>query len=485
MGSDKEIIGEIDAAGIDRIVRAAMKAAKTPGVAVAVVVGDTPAYVQGYGVRELGGDDPVTTSTLFAIGSTTKAFTTTAMGILVDDKKMDWDDPVRKHLPGFRLSDPLADAHVTLRDLVCHRTGLPRHDMLWFGAPWGREEVLRRIGLAKSSASFRAKYQYQNICFLAAGEAVARAAGADSFEALTKARLLDPLGMARTNFSTTDAEAAPDHATGHRDVKNKRKPLPWRNLDNVGPCGSINSCAEDMARWLRFQLAGGVGPDGDRLISEASLRETHTPQMVEALDENFRAMYPDTVQMSYGLGWTVWDYRGGNGIVSHGGAIGGFRAHVALVPRAGIGIAILSNMQSFLPEMTRNALLDHLLGLPAHDWNRAFAKRLKTLEAEQAKREKERKEQRHKKTAPSLPLAAYVGEYEDPAYGTATVTKEKGNLHLSWSSWNARLRHHHHDLFVTTTDEPSFDDNEVLFSLSARGEVASLTLYDVPFPKMK
>lgn len=472
----------MDAAVIDEIARAAMKAAKAPAAAVAVVVGET-VYTQGYGVREVGKADPVTPDTLFAIASATKAFTATAMALLVDAGAMAWDDPVRKHLPEFRLSDPLADAQVTLRDLLCHRTGMPRHDMLWFGSPWDRAEVLRRFGRAKPTASFRALYQYNNICFLAAGEAVARAAGAASYEAFVREHLFAPLGMTGANCSTGDMEKIADRATPYRREKNRLEAVPWRCLDNVGPCGSINAGVNDLARWVRFQLAGGVTPDGRRLLSEATLRETHTPQMVVRADESQRTLYPERVQTSYGLGWSIFDYRGGHRIVSHSGSIGGFRSQVALVPDAGIGIAALVNVPSHFPEMVRNTLIDHLLGLPARDWNRAFAKQLKKSEADQKARRKEKAEKRHRKTAPSRELAAYAGIYEEPAYGTATVTRKGQKLTLAWSSYTATLSHHHFDTFTTATDDPAFKDQEVMFALDAHGDIASLTLLDAVFQK--
>lgn len=466
---------------VDQIVRAALKSTRAPGAAVAVVVGNA-VYVQGYGAKALGKADPVTPDTLFAIASTTKAVTATTLALLVDENKAGWDDPVRKHLPQFRLADPLADAGVTLRDLLCHRTGLPRHDMLWLEAPWDRAEVLRRIGHAKPTAGLREKYQYQNIAFAAAGEAIARAAGAPSWEAFTKARLLDPLGMTRTNFSVTDAQADGDHATGHRDVKHKREAAPWRNLDNVCPCGGINSCARDLARWLQFLLAGGEAPGdsgGPRLLSEAVLNETFAPQIVVPIEEDTRTLYPDTVGMNYALGWTVWDYRGGHKIVSHGGSIGGFRSHVTLLPGRKAGVAVLSNMQGFLPEIVRNGVMDSLLGLPETNWNAAYAERLAKAEADEDCKRAEKAAKRFKNTRPSRSLNAYAGAYEEPAYGTATVTHENGRLTLAWSSFVRPLRHYHFDTFTTPRGgDSAFEEQSVHFSLGADGEVATLTLFD-------
>jgi CubicO group peptidase (beta-lactamase class C family) len=475
---------------VDRIARAVLKATRAPGMSVAVVAGEA-VYAQGYGVRERGKSDPVTADTLFAMASTTKAFAATTLALLVDENKAGWDDPVRKHLPAFRLAEPLADAGVTLRDLLCHRTGLPRHDMLWLGASWDRAEVLRRVGFAKLAAGFREKYQYQNIAFSAAGEAVARAAATDSWEAFTQVRLLGPLGMTRTNFAPADALADPDHATGHRDVKHGRAMLPWRDLTNIGPAGAMNGCTNDLARWLRFQLSGGLAPDGTRLVSDATLRETHTPQMVQPLDDAFRTLYPDTVQHTYGLGWSVWDYRGGHRIVSHSGSIGGFRAQVALLPDVKAGVAVLCNMQSHVPEIVRNAVFDHLLGLPQRDWIGAYSEQLAKSEAEADKQRAEKAAKAafaHPAVAPPRRLCRRLrGAGLRHGNGDA---RQWRHLTLAWSGFRRRLRHHHFDAFVTDSKfgegDIAFDDQDVLFALDKHGEVATLTLFDeITFRKTK
>ena len=473
----------INAQAFDRIAAAALKATKAPGAAIAVVAGGEE-FARGYGQRSLDADDPVTADTLFAIASTTKAFTTAGMALLVSEGKMRWDDPVRKHLPEFRLQDALADANVTMRDLVCHRTGLPRHDMLWFRAPWGRTEFLRRIGYAKLTEGFRAKYQYQNICFTAAGEAVARTAGFPNFEAFAHARLFEPLGMAGANF-TNEETLGREYATPHRSVKKQVRAIEWVHHD-VGGAGGIRASARDLVPWLRFQLSGGLGPDGSRLVDEAALRETHTPHVVVPPDEETRLVFPDTVQQTYGLGWTVFDYRGGHRVVTHGGTLNGFRSVVTLVPDRGIGIAVVSNVYSHAVEIIRCEVLDLLLGLPKRDWTKVYAQRVRTAEANAAKRKREKREKRHKGTRPSLPLSAFAGAYEDPAYGTATVSyAPEAGLSIAWSSFDCRLKHWHHDRFVTDTDDVDFQEVELQFALGADGEPASLRMFDTDFVRAR
>src|SRR5262245_28425018 len=265
----------VDQAALDALMNEAMRHWQTPGSAVVVVRGDEVVYLKGFGVSDVGSKRPVTPDTIFAIGSTTKAFVTAAMAILADEGKMSWDDPVRKHLPYFRLSDPLANENVTMRDLVTHRTGLIRHDMLWYGSPWGREEIIKRIGYVPLSFGFRTTFQYQNIMFLTAGQAVGAASGG-TWEEFTQKRIFDPLGMKSANFSALKAEKAPDHASPHSKHAGKIEVIKWRNIDNIGPALSINASARDLSNWVRLHLNDGVF-DGKQLISSENLREMQTP----------------------------------------------------------------------------------------------------------------------------------------------------------------------------------------------------------------
>lgn len=288
-----------------------------PAIAVAVVQNDKVVYLKAIGVKELGKPDQVTPDTLFEIASTTKAFTTTAMAMLVDDKKLSWDDPVRKHLEYFHLADPYADATVTLRDLVSHRTGLSRHDEIWdYDPPASREQVIRSVATVKLSKPLRTAYQYNNIMFLTAGEAVASAAKMP-WEDFIRTRIFLPLGMTHTRVSAADFKIA-DHAVGHSyDSKTgTMTPHEFVDYNNIAPAGAIKSSARDMAQWLRFQLANGVF-EGKRLVSTEALQETKIPQMVIRMEESTREVSPETNILTYGLGWNVSDYRG-ELLVSHG-----------------------------------------------------------------------------------------------------------------------------------------------------------------------
>jgi CubicO group peptidase (beta-lactamase class C family) len=474
----------VDAAAIDALLRDALKAWQVPGAAVAVVHGDEVVYLKGVGVKDLDTNQPVTPDTLFPIASCTKAFTTTAMALLVDEGKMSWDDPVRKHLEYFRLSDPLADANVTLRDLVTHRTGVAGHDFLWYRAPWTQEEAIRKVGRLKLERPFRSAYQYQTTMFTAAGHAVARAAGA-TWADFVQQRIFDPLGMTRANFTTPAVEKAGDYASGHRrNHVGQVQVIPWYAIDVPDPAGSINASARDLSRWLRFHLGQGTF-EGKQLISAASLRETHTPQIVIRLEGTARAMNPETTQMSYGMGWVIQDYRG-HRLLFHAGLIDGFRAYLVLAPDAQLGLVLLNNLhQTWMNLAVANNLVDLFLGLPRKDWNAYVAAQVQQQAAEAATALKEREAKRHHGTRPSRELAAYTGLYEEPAYGTARVSLENGLLVWRWSSFTSPLEHVHYDTFVARNDV--LQNPRVVFTLGADGNVATmkvLDLFGVDFKKV-
>jgi CubicO group peptidase (beta-lactamase class C family) len=473
----------IDQAALDAIMDEAMKHWRTPGASIVVVRGDEVVYIKGFGVKDVKTGQQVTPETIFAIGSTTKAFTTAAMAVLVDQGLMSWDDPVRKYLPYFRLSDPLANENVTLRDIVTHRTGLVRHDLLWYNSPWSRQEIIKRIGFVPLSYPFRTTFQYQNIMFLAAGEAVAATAGT-SYEDFVMKRLFAPLGMRSANFTTVDAEKTVDHATPHGKRGDKIEPISWRNINNIGPAGSINSSVRDLSGWIIMHLNEGAVA-GRRVISAENLREMHTPQQVIRLEGRWKLFFPEseTLQLSYGLGWFINDYRS-HKLVMHGGTIDGFRASIMLEPKAKIGVAVLANLNATqMPEAVCYTVMDLLLGLPKKDWNGTISEAAKKYELDTAREITARNAARKKDTKPSRELAAYTGTYEDAAYGKAEVILLDNKLAIIWSNFKSNLDHFHFDTFAATEERLRFE--QVTFSIGADGEVGGMTFLGVNFKKAK
>lgn len=464
----------IDTKAIDKAAEAVRKAWKTPGMAIAVINGDD-VYTQGYGIRELGKDDLVTPDTLFAIASTTKAFTTTAIAMLVDEGKMSWDDHPRKYIPFFKLSDPVADANVTLRDLVSHRTGMPRHDGLWYNSTWSREEIVRRYGLAKPSTPFRSTYEYANIPFLAAGLAVGAASGG-TWEEFVKTRIFDPLGMTNSNFRGEDAQKNPDHAGPHGKFKGKLIVVPRYNNDRECPAGGINTSANDMSKWMQFHLANGEFR-GNRLISEEKILETRKPHIPVPIENPDKYGFDSGTNISsYCLGWGLCDYRGLT-VTSHGGCIDGFTTEVWLIPKEKIGIAVFANstygpMVNVLPRY----IADLIFNLPKRRWISEFKSRAKTqaLEAKQKKAEEKQSGKRYARTKPSHELDAYIGEYEEPAYGILKIAKQDGALIATHNKRTVKLKHIHFDTFSGKNDVPEANVSmKITFTLDQNGEVAS------------
>ncbi|HUT91845.1 MAG TPA: serine hydrolase domain-containing protein [Thermoguttaceae bacterium] len=363
----------IDTAAVDAIVEDARKVWSVPGAAVAIVKDDKVIHLKGYGVKEQGKSDPVTPDTIFNIGSTGKSFTALAVAILADEGKLGWDEPVRKHLGYFRLADPEADRLVTLRDLATHRVGLARHDELWQNSPpISREEIIRQVGRLPLEKPFRSTFLYNNLMYLTLGCAAGTADGS-SWEKVVQERIFNPLAMKTANFSHAVTEVSPDHSSPHVKDGARIRVKPWRDLENIGPAGSINASARDLSQWLRFQLGDG-SIDGQRVLSSAALAETHTPQMATPLEGKMQKIFPYAENTAYCLGWYTHTNRGHLILWHGGGGPTGFRTQVLLVPKSKLGIAVVSNVEGVpqLPEPVINGIVDLALDFPKRDWNKAI-----------------------------------------------------------------------------------------------------------------
>jgi CubicO group peptidase (beta-lactamase class C family) len=460
---------------LDALVRKACDTWHAPGLAVAVVKGDEVVYLKGVGVREQGQSEPVTPETIFPIGSLTKAVTATALAQLIDDGKAGWDDPVRKHLSWFRLADPLADRDVTLRDLLCHRTGLGRNDLIWLHAPWSIEENVRRLAFLEPAHSFRSVYEYNNITYHAAG-LVLESITKEPWQDLVRHRLLAPLKINHAVFTSTEARKAADHASPHhRKGDGKVEVIDWYNDDKqIRASGSLKMSVRDLGQWLRFQVAGGRF-EGRQLVSARNFKETHTAQVVVPLDEDLARM-TGASQDCYGLGWHLTDYRG-HPLHEHGGSVQGFRAHIYVLPRDELGVAVLTNMDDAgMLVAAGSLLLDHLLGLEKKDWHAFYLGR--SREAARKRQQEHRKllASRHPDTRPSRELEAYAGSYHEPAYGTVRIEREGRKLVLRWSGYRVTLEHFHFDTFLPELKEErhSLYDKPAVFELDADGKVAVL-----------
>ena len=456
-------------AGLDAYVEHAMHDGGVPGLAIAIVKNDSVVFAKGYGLREMGKPDRVDPHTLFAIGSNTKAFTAAVVGTLVDEGKMRWDAPATTYLPGFQLYDPWVTREITIRDLLSHRSGLGRRgDLLWYGSAYSRDEILRRIRYLTPNTSFRSQFGYQNIMFLAAGQAAAAAAGT-SWDDLIADRIFRPLHMTESNTSVSALAGRTDVATPHFIINGQPTPIAWRNIDNIGPAGAINSTVLDMARWVRMQLAGGT-LDGTTILKPATLAEMRTPQTIIASPPD--SLFPSMHFSAYGFGWVLQDYLGRK-LVWHNGGIDGMLSEVRLIPEEHLGIIILSNAEAHeLNPALAFRIMDAYLGAPPRDWSALYLARFKKNLAAQQAAEKAVDAARVPDTKPSLPLDAYAGTYADTMYGAARVTLEQGKLVLRYGpSFTGSLEHWHYDTFRVTWSEAREGASFVTFTLDAAGKV--------------
>lgn len=460
--------------GLDAYIDAALKTWNVPGMGLAIVRNDSLIYARGYGVREVGKPERVDEKTVFAIGSSSKAFTAASIAMLVDEKKVSLDASPATYLPGFQLYDPYATRELTVRDLLSHRSGLARGELAWYGSGFDRDEIVRRVRYLKPSWSFRSQFGYQNIMYITAGQVVAKVSG-KSWDDFVRERIFTPLGMTTSSTSVKGVESLADLAQPHAELRDTVRKVPWRDIDNAGPAGSINSNVVEMAQWVRLQLGRGMY-NGKRLISSRMVDEMHQAHTVIRTDSAARANNPDTHLQAYGLGWFLQDYRG-RMIVHHGGNVDGFTALVAMMPEEKFGVVFLTNMNGTgLPNALMLKLFDLQLKAPARDWSGEGYKRLEQQRA-RAQQMQARGDARVANTKPSLPLASYAGTYTDSLYGDVVVKEDNGKLLLTFGpTWKAELEHYHFDSFRARFDTPVLPPVPVTFRIGPSGKVDEVQL---------
>jgi CubicO group peptidase (beta-lactamase class C family) len=460
--------------GLDAYIQKAMHDWGVVGLAIAVVKDDSVVFEKGYGVRRVGESAPVDAHTLFAIGSNTKLFTAVAAGTLVDQGKLHWDDGVTQYLPWFQLYDVYASREMTVGDLLAHHSGLGRRgDLLWYGSAYDRDEVIRRIRYLKPNSSFRSQYGYQNIMVLTAGQVVAAVAGR-RWDDVVKDRIFGPLSMTETNTSVKDLQGVADVASPHLVMPDSAPvAVPWRNIDNVGPAGSINSSVHDMAQWLRMLLGDGEY-GGKQLIKPETLREIESPHTIIPLPPD--TMMPSRHFVDYGYGIVVQDYRGVK-VLWHTGGIDGMLSLVGFIPERHVGLVVLTNTQGHNDLFT--ALLwrvfDADLGAPPRDWSSILLAQTRKQEAAERAAEQKRDSARVKGTQPSLPLDHYVGTYRNEMYGDATVSMDDGHLVVRYGpAFTGDLEPWQYDTFRAHWRDITEGQAFVTFTLDDRGRVASM-----------
>jgi CubicO group peptidase (beta-lactamase class C family) len=469
---------------IDRYVADVMKTFQVPGVSVAVVKDGKVVLAKGYGVKALGNPAPVDARTRFGIASNTKAFTATALALLVEEGKLEWDAPVIRYLPGFAMYDPFVTRELTVRDLLVHRSGLGlgAGDLLWWPeSTYDRKEIARRLRYIRPATSFRSAYAYDNVLYLVAGEVIETISGM-SWEDFVSSRILSRVGMTNSNVRHSDAGSGDDVAQPHAPVEGKvRKVAPFAS-DNTNPAGGINSGAEDMAKWMIVQLDSGRLASGGRLFQPATARELWglvTPIRPNILPAELRAIQPSF--NGYGLGFGISDYRGRK-LLSHTGGLPGYLSKVVMVPDVKLGIAVLTNQESgYAFNAITNRLLDHFLGAaPAIDYINVYKRLEQANLASVAAAEKAAASKRDATSRPSLPLANYAGTYTDPWYGDVRITHEGGKLVMRFVHTPllvGDLEHWQYDTFLARwKDRELRADAFVTFALNPDGSIDQMKM---------
>jgi CubicO group peptidase (beta-lactamase class C family) len=464
----------------DAVVEATRTAFAVPGAAVAIVRGDTVLVLKGYGTRARDARDAVTPDTVFPLASCSKQFTTTLLAMLVDDGALAWDDPVKKHFPEFKLADANATALLTVRDLLCHRTGLSGNDLLWYRAPWTIDHALSKVPLLPLEYPFRSGYRYNSLTFMAAGR-IAEKCGKKKWEELLAERVCEPLEFKNVTFTTTAIPKGADRALGHRVNKaGLVERMPTYEMKEPNPAGSVNATARDLANWLTFHACDGVAPSGKRLVSDKPLLETRAPQNLLRMEGATKALFPETVQASHAMGWVVSDYRGLK-VCGHGGLIDGFRVQLTVVPDQKLGFAVLTNLHDTrMPMAATNALVDLYCGLKPIDWNAYYKKLEDEATAERKGALAIRDRARDPNAKPSVPLADLAGTYESPIYGTANVTAANGKLRVKWSGFDFTAEPYSGDSFRIA--DGFFEDELVSFT-AKDGKPASVLFSEVAFTR--
>ena len=462
----------------------AREAWEVPGLAVAIVKDSEIIFAEGFGVQDIETEEPVNSRTMFPIASNTKAFTASALAILVDEGEISWDDKVVDYLPYFKLYDPYVTENMTIRDLLTHRSGLATFsgDLIWYGSNYDREEIIRRARFLEPVHGFRESFGYSNIMYIAAGEIIPAVTG-KSWDDFIRERFFGPLGMERSITSTNELAGFENVATPHTTHKDEIIAIEYLNWDNVAPAGSIISCVEDVSQWLIMQLNRGIY-NSDTLFTPQRSREMWSQETVLNVSTFSEQNWPSMFFRSYGLGWSLSNYMG-HKVVGHSGGYDGMISYTCMVPDENLGFVILTNKNSSLYYPLIYKTLDVFLGGDDKDWSSFMLDLMEKRDVREAQQRAKKLENRKQNTSPSLDLEAYTGTYGGEVYGDAVVELQEGSLVVQFvpsPKFRGELSHWHFDTFeITFKQFPSLPSGMCTFVLNANGEVEEMTI-DVPNP---
>lgn len=447
---------------IDKEMQRLLETTHAAGFAIAVIENDKVVLSKGYGYRDLENKIPANANTLFAIGSSTKAFTSAILGQLASEEKLSLDDNPREHLPELEFYNGEMNDNIIIKDLMSHRTGLPRHDFSWYLFPtFDKDSLLERIKYQEPFTGIRQQWYYNNFMFLAQGKIAEKITG-KSWEENIRERFFEPLGMTRSNVSIAELEKSENAALGYQTRKdNTNKKSDYYKIAGMRPAGSINSSVNEMSKWVITWINNGKY--GDKEILPASyVKDAMSSQMVIGAALPSKDI-PDAHFANYGYGWMMASYKG-HYRVEHGGNIDGFSASVAFYPTDSLGIVVLANQNgSQVPGTARNIIADRMLKVNKTDWTQRIIdgqEKAKKAE-EEAKSEEDKGSSRVDNTRPSHNKIEYTGIYEHPGYGTFDVTLERDSLFANFKRMKWWLKHYHYDVFEPfTVEETGIDTTD-------------------------
>jgi CubicO group peptidase (beta-lactamase class C family) len=459
---------------LDTYVQRALKEWQMPGVAVCIIKDGKVVLMKGYGVKETGSNDKVDENTLFMIGSNTKAFTATALAMLDARKRLSLDDKVQKWLPDFKMYDSWVAKEAIIRDLLCHRLGFEtfQGDFMYFDSDLTIQEVREKMGKLKPLYGFRSKWGYTNSAFMTAGEIIPKVTGKPWASFITDS-IFKPLGMNHSLALSKDIQTATNKAAAHTVVAGELKKIPYGELDNLAPAGSISSSVSDLSHWVIMQLANGKY-EGNDVVPASAIAQTRLPHSILG---NGGVLFNKGHFSLYGLGWFLQEYNGLK-VVSHTGGVNGFVTSITLLPESKLGIIVLTNTDANnFYEALKWEIMDAYFGLPYRNYDKAYYGFYTNQQKQEADWLKNKKDT-IARAVDIFPLSAYAGEYQHEVYGKMNITLEKGKL-------VARFEHHKgryadlellgHGRFLATFNDPLYGIKEWDFTISGE-KIKSVTV---------
>jgi CubicO group peptidase (beta-lactamase class C family) len=455
---------------IEKVVEEVQERFQIPSVAMGVIDQGNGKYLKGFGNLSINDNHLVDENTIFALASISKSTASASLSILVDEGTIEWSDSVKKYLPDFAFYDPFTNDNIKVRDLLIHNSGLPSVSggTIWYDSKLSRKEVMHRLRYLKPVTSFRTSYAYQNVCYLVVGEIIEAVTG-ETWDDFIATRIFAPLGMKRTTTKLADLEKLQNFAKPHTWMNGQIVEIPYRNHENVGAGAAINSSARDWLQYVELFLNNGSF-NGEQIISSQRIKEMWAPQTIIP-DDSLPSDLDTSLFNAYGMGWFLREYNGQK-VVNHSGGVDGMRSQMCILPNAGVGFIIFTNLEpGYGMKAIYYAMLDILTKKNRFDWVSHFESTQQQFFDNQKQVWVERQEKKNKKTNPSYPLTYYCGMYFDPKVGNVSVHLQHDYLRLDFDQsrcFHARLSHWENDTFEIIWDDRyiptglltfKFDDN--------------------------